>query len=264
MKKLKRLFIHGWATDDWVWKEMARTLSPDNDCLHITLPGHGNALNWDKPTLAPALKEVERIIANEPDGSITGFGWSLGAQILLASVSRDPRKWNGLVLVAATPRFVASDDFPHGQSKTLLRRLLMDLKKDPAGTLKRFYKLNFTEDELDGAKVAEFLKRYEYPGPMNCAGKIPGCFPAFNYTGITVALEALYNTDIRSGLPVVGLPVLIIHGTADLVTPFSAGEYLAQALRGATLMAVKDAGHAPHLTHKDEVLIAINEFLKGL
>ncbi len=49
--------------------------------------------------------------------------------------------------------------------------------------------------------------------------------------------------DNRAKLPDLASPVLIIHGTADTVVPFTLGERLAQAGRGVSFRPVVGAGH---------------------
>ncbi|MBI5561321.1 MAG: alpha/beta fold hydrolase [Deltaproteobacteria bacterium] len=259
MSRAEAVYIHGWATDAWVWEATARLIGVDH--INIALPGHGGKGAWDAPTLGPALAEIERAA---PDGPLIGIGWSLGAQAVLASAIADPSKWKALILVGATPRFAAEEGFNHGQSKALVRRMIMDMKKDAASTLKRFYRLNFTQEELSTPEARRFFERYVYPGPMDCDAATPGCFPVFKYDEVTRALEALYSADLRGGLASIAAPTLVIHGAADAVTPVEAGRYLAENIKGAAFAPMDGAGHAPHLTRNKECVEVIKGFLKTL
>lgn len=255
------LFVHGWATDRWVWEPYAEAFKGIDSC-NVNLPGHGGPGSWDSPTLLPAVREVTRQIDNRA-GNILGIGWSLGAQALIASALESRAKFKGLILVGATPSFVTKEDFPCGQSKALVKRMLMDMKKDPGETLKRFYPLNFTEPEKSG-RVKEFLERYRYPGPILCDGPIPGCFPAFKYDEITRALEALYSNDLRETLKGLDLPVLIVHGEMDGIVPIGAGEYLASKINGARLEVYEKTGHAPFITEMERFKGTVKKFMDSL
>ncbi|MBI5886559.1 MAG: alpha/beta fold hydrolase [Deltaproteobacteria bacterium] len=262
MSGTKILYIHGWATDAWTWRSAAERIGAS--CINMTLPGHGVSARWDTPTLDPGVRECARLAAPELPGTLVGIGWSLGGQVLLASAMREPGRFKALILVGVTPRFVASKDFPCGQRPGVVRRMITDMRKDPATTLERFYGLNFTEDELKGIEAAGFLQRYKYPGPVDCNTDRPGCFPAFRYAEITAALEALYSTDLCDSLSKLNLPVLVIHGSADAVTPVRASEYLAGHIKGAQLVVMDDAGHCPHLTQPDEFAKTVKRFLGSL
>ncbi len=261
MKIDSLLFVHGWATDNWVWEPYVKAFK-DIDSGNINLPGHGGSGSWDSPTLLPAVRELTRQIETR-GGNILGIGWSLGAQALMASALENMKKFKGLILVGATPSFVAKDDFPWGQSKALVKRMILDMKKDPAETLKRFYPLNFTESEKTD-EVRKFLERYRYPGPISCDGPVPGCFPAFKYGEIIKALVALYSNDLRERLKEIDLPVLVVHGEMDAVVPIGAGQYLASNIKGARIEVYEKAGHAPFITEMERFKGTVKRFMESL
>jgi len=254
------LFVHGWATDSWVWEPIASAFKGLEPC-NVKLPGHGGQGKWDSPTFHSAVQELTR--QTESRTNILGIGWSLGAQALIASALEGSTKFTGLILVGATPSFVAKEDFPWGQSRALVKRMIMDMKKDPGGTLNRFYPLNFAESEKS-PRVREFMERYRYPGPISCNGPIPGCFPAFKYDEITRALEALYSEDLRETLDALDLPVLIVHGRRDGIVPIGAGQYLASTIDGARLEVYEKAGHAPFMTEPEKFKNTIRRFMDSI
>lgn len=254
------LFVHGWATDSWVWEGFARSLG--RDFHNIDLPGHGGRGKWAEPTLAPAISEIERYLSGLPDRSATGIGWSLGAEALIAS-SLQSRKFKNLILVGGTPSFVEREGFPCGQSRALVKRMILDMRKDPEETVNRFYGLNFTGSEITSEQAKRFMERYKYPGPVVCGTEAPGCFPAFRYDEITKALEALYSMDLRDGLGRLDIPALIIHGALDTICPPDAGRFLASNIKGAELVIFENAGHAPFLTEAARFNRVASDFLEG-
>jgi pimeloyl-ACP methyl ester carboxylesterase len=56
-------------------------------------------------------------------------------------------------------------------------------------------------------------------------------------------------------------PTLVVHGTADTVVPFEYGQYVAERVLGAELLAIEGGGHLSVVTHKDEALPRILGFL---
>lgn len=254
------LYVHGWATDGWVWEDTARTL--DREALIINLPGHGGKGAWGEASLSPAVAEASSVISGKE--GIIGMGWSLGVEALIECALQEKDRFSALVLVGATPCFVEQENFPWGQAKALVKRMIMDMKKDPSSTVERFYSLNFTDEELKGEKAKAFINRYRYPGPVNCSTEIPGCLPAFRYDEMTRALEALYTADIRDGLKELAMPVLLIHGGKDTICPVGAAQYMSARIKNARLEIFEEAGHAPFLTENERFLKSVNGFLNGL
>jgi 3-oxoadipate enol-lactonase len=80
---------------------------------------------------------------------------------------------------------------------------------------------------------------------------------------ITGAVSALYSIDdVHDRLPDVAVPVLVIHGKADVSTPWTLAERVANEVpdcRGFTL--VDDAPHAVNLSHPAVVNAATEAFL---
>ncbi|OGP25711.1 MAG: hypothetical protein A2X99_05310 [Deltaproteobacteria bacterium GWB2_55_19] len=254
------IFVHGWATDSAIWGKTVAALNSAR-VVNLNLPGHGGRLKWYEPSLRPAIDEIALYTSGLSDGSIIGVGWSLGAQALLSMAAIEKKKFKALVLVGATPCFLEKDDFPWGQPRALVKKMLIDMKKDASSTLERFHPLNFTEEEAKTEAAEEFIKRYRFPGPVDCAGEVPGCFPAFDYAGITTALESLYNTDLREILKEISVPVLLIHGGKDVVTPIGASRFLESRMKVASLTVFEDSGHAPFITEPERFNRAFKGFL---
>ncbi len=285
----KKIFVHGWATDSGVWADVARGLTTggggvgamgeagkgageggsEGDVMY-GLPGHVPGARWLEPSLNPALAGLKRAMGSG-DGRFIGVGWSLGAEVLLLLAAHMPQRFSALVLAGATPCFVQREGFPHGQPRALVRRMIMDMKRDPVETLKRFYPLNFTEEERETGPALAFMRRYAPPGPLVCGplpgdgpgkGSAPACRPAFDYKDIAIALEALYNTDIRDILSEIEAPALLVHGGADAVVPVGAAEFMAAKMARVRLEILPRAGHAPFVTNREWFLKTVQGFLK--
>lgn len=261
----KALFVHGWATDAWVWGNISEALGFGTDGgLALNLPGHGSSARWLEPSLNPALLSLAKPLLDAGEGGV-GIGWSIGAEVLLSLAASFPEKFSVLILVGFTPCFVKKPDFPYGQSKALVRRMIMDMRANPEETLKRFYPLNFTEEEACEKVVVSFMERYAPPGPIICGegpqGGAVSCHPAFNYSDITTGLEALYNTDIRPLLREINTPALLIHGSDDNVVPLGAAESAVNEMRHGRLEVFEGTGHAPFITQERRFVEVVKDFI---
>jgi class 3 adenylate cyclase len=70
--------------------------------------------------------------------------------------------------------------------------------------------------------------------------------------------------DVRSALPAVTAPTLVVHRRGDYLVPFECGEYLAREIMGARLLELPGAWHLNGSDGgEDDALDAIEEFLTG-
>jgi malonyl-CoA O-methyltransferase len=74
----------------------------------------------------------------------------------------------------------------------------------------------------------------------------------------------LRNADLRENLGRIALPTLVIAGEHDRITPAAAGRELASRLPSARYREIAKAGHAPFLSHADEVTHDVERFLAFL
>ncbi|MDT5203887.1 MAG: hypothetical protein QOD34_523 [Mycobacterium sp.] len=77
------------------------------------------------------------------------------------------------------------------------------------------------------------------------------------------SFEAAFLTDVRSILPTLTVPTLVIHAREDNAVPVQGGRYLADHIPGARYLEVEGVDHAPFLTEPDKILAGIEEFLTG-
>ena len=244
------LLLHGWATDSLVWQHQVEEFSKEHKVVTIDLPSHAEKDVWSEPTLKPAVEKLLQFTVH--DSQFTGFigiGWSLGGQALLEAAVKNPDAFRSLVLIGATPKFVADETFPHGQPQGVAKRMLKDIKKDFSKTMQRFYPLNFTEEELLSPAAKEFMELYRKKNTKLSQGSV------------ITSLGALLSVDLRDILSNIAIPALIIHGEKDQVCPVEAARYLAENLPDAKLEIFKDAGHAPFLTKGKEFNEVVKEFL---
>ena len=76
------------------------------------------------------------------------------------------------------------------------------------------------------------------------------------------ALEAVFRTDVRSILPTITAPTLVIHAR-DEVIPVQEGRYIADHIPGARLLEVDGNDHVPWLADPDMFTTEIEKFLTG-
>ncbi|NMF91302.1 alpha/beta fold hydrolase, partial [Aromatoleum petrolei] len=202
------------------------------------LPGHGDALPAPSADLATWS---DALLPALPERAVL-CGWSLGSLIALDLARRHPERVARLILIGATPCFVArSSDapWPHGLDAATVATFNADFATDPAGTQKKFVALQSLGDARRRAVAGELAAALADTGPE----RVPG---------LSSALEVLANTDLRVFIPEIRQPTQLIHGAGDALMPLAAAEWLARQLPDARLATINDCGHAPFLSRPDE------------
>ncbi len=240
------LLVHGWATDSHVWDGFVEHLPAGWDVVRVDLPGHGGGCEWEEPTLRPGMEAVVKTLQGMEGRSTVAVGWSLGGQVLLKTILEEPYLFDRLVLISTTPCFTKRADFPHAQPRGVVRRMIRDMRLNPSDTVRRFYGLNFTPEEMRLKGVDEFIRRYTSL--------------SIDHRGLIPPLEALYRIDLRDDLTRISLPTLVIHGDMDGVCPVSAGIYLGERIKGAEVKILRNTAHAPFITRSSEVAGLIRGF----
>lgn len=239
--------LHGWSLSGAAFGELAglldgwRLLLPD-------LPGHGRSSPPAAATLSSLADDVGAWLAAVAPGPILLGGWSLGGMVALELAARKAVPVERLLLLATTPRFTSASDWPHGLPATQVRALRRNLERRFEATLGEFFAMTFAADEADPGRLREIRSVAVRPGGL------PDRRAAADLLGL------LAEQDQRPLLPGIACPALVVHGTADRVTPVAAGRALAASLPQGRLREVAAAGHAPFWTQPQEVARMIREF----
>ena len=237
------VLIHGWGLHGGVFAPLVERLS-DRYQLHLPdLPGHGCSRDDGTPLTLPAC--VAEILACTPPAA--WLGWSLGGLFALHAASVSPQV-RALALVAATPRFVRGDNWPHAVEPSVFEQFGRDLRQDYRGTLERFLALDTIGSEHARAELRT-LKENLYargePAPR----------------ALQQGLALLEQGDLRTLLPTLSIPSLWLSGHRDrLVSPTAMREAAAMT-PGSRYVDISGGGHAPFLGHADQVADEIRDFM---
>lgn len=242
------VLLHGWAMHGGVFAPLADRLSRDFELHLVDLPGHGHSRNSETPL---ALEDVvAELVARVPRA--VWIGWSLGGLFALHAAATRPQALDGLVMLCASPRFVRSthddeDHWPYGMSAEIFQEFARGLREDYRGTLDRFIAL-----EAFGSDDARMELR-ALRGELFARGE-----PAAAVLADGLAL--LEMTDLRAALSSLSLPSLWLSGRRDRVVDPRVMAAAAALAPDARHVRVEHAGHAPFLTHADDVASEIATF----
>lgn len=75
------------------------------------------------------------------------------------------------------------------------------------------------------------------------------------------AASVTFLTDLRSALPKLRSPSLIVQCDDDLIAPVAVGEYMRRVIPRSTLSVIANIGHCPHLSSPSACSATIDAFL---
>jgi pimeloyl-[acyl-carrier protein] methyl ester esterase len=238
--------VHGWGMNAHVFDTLAGLLANDFEVRALNLPGHGGR----EPLANNTLQSWSEDLAQQlPDGA-TLLGWSLGGQVAMRAALDHPDRICRLILLAATPRFVATDDWPDAMATKDLNDFGAALLADPRAMLLRF--LSLQTRGMEGQKaMLQQLRQTLLAAPQP--------HPA----ALSAGLEMLRANDMRKTARQLRQPALIVYGALDTLSAPAAGAWLAHTLPDARHVELPRAAHAPHLSHAAEVAAEIRSFVHG-
>lgn len=229
------VFVHGAGFDHTVWVMAARYFARHGrKVFAVDLPGHGRS---EGPALASvdAMADWLATFLDAVDaGSATVVGHSMGSLVAYAFAARHPARVRALVLAAIS--------LPMPVSERLLGAAADD---DHAA--------------IDMANAWSHSARGAF-GPSD----VPGIWMLGAEARLLErATPGVYHTDFvacdgyRAPQAPVAAETLIIVGTADRMTPASAGAELAGRLPRARVVRLEGSGHSMLTEQPNQVLDAL-------
>lgn len=237
--------LHGWGMNQRVWQPIRARLLQQAQVTWVDLPGHGRS---SALKLGQLEAVVEQLIPIIPDGAVL-MGWSLGGIIAQALAQRLPQQVSALMLIATTPRFVVAEDWPYALSAEVLQEFADNLAQDYTATVKRFFALQFMGVRSDPAAL-QALRDQILQEPASLAALEDG-------------LAILGSADCRS--TPVKQPCLWILGRLDKLIPSRLALGLQTLHYSAEqIVVLPKAAHLPFVTHPDEFMNLVENFMHAL
>lgn len=243
------LFIHGTGAWSEAWRSPMSALAERGlHAIALDLPPFGFSQRPAEPRYGK-LDQGRRIVAlldAMKIGRVVLVGHSFGGGPTVEAALLDPRRVQALVLVDAA---LGLPERPRRDGKrTLLDRLLA--MPQPRDALVATFLTNpmFTRKLLQGfiddtaRATDEWVALYRRPLVVRGTSEAVGAWlPALMGTSSGAASEQ------PASYKALSMPVLLIWGERDRITPLAQGERLKQLLPSARLAVMKNVGHIPQI-----------------
>lgn len=236
------VMLHGWAMHGGIFRPLSQRLQQRFRLHIVDLPGHGHSR---QVKVADDRAEViDALCAIVPPAR--WLGWSLGGLLALQAAIARPECVSGLIVICGSPCFVRRDAWPNAVEAEVFRQFARDLGSDYPGTIDRFMALEAHGSDQMRADLRELRAHVFERGDPD---------PAVLNQG----LQWLEHGDCRAGLVDLGRPNLWIGGRRDRLVPWQ-GMQQAAVMAGGEFVRIEQGGHAPFLSHADQVADAIERF----
>lgn len=243
------VLLHGWAMHSGVFATLVERLQDRHTLYRIDLPGHGLSRNDATPLEFDAV--CDAILSQVP--AAPWLGWSLGGMFALHAAVRDPARAPALIALCSSPCFVRGPGWRYGVSAEIFRDFAKGLGDDYRATLDRFVALEAFGSDHAKEEIRELRAELFARGEPAARVLVDG-------------LRLLETADLRPLLAELRVPSLWVAGRRDrLVDPRAMRDTAALIEQTghahATFAQIEHAGHAPFLTHVDEVVAHVATFL---
>lgn len=198
------------------------------------------------PTLEQRMEDLLAVLdavgASKP--VLLGFGEG-GVESILFAASH-PDRVSSLVTYGGWPRFYADDEYPIGWPKEALEPLIEGVAAGwGQGLLVDHIAPSMSGDERFRRWMAKFERLAASPGTARALMRIA------------------VNVDVRSVLPAVRVPTLVLHRSDDQFSPVGHGRYLADQIPGAKYVELPGSDHPFFAGDADAVMDEVEAFITG-
>jgi len=245
------VFAHGFGCDQTMWRHVAPAFADRYRVITFDHVGAGGpAAEYDEQKYsrlqgyAADLLEIVRALDLR---EVVLVGHSVSAMIGALAVIEEPDRFDKLVLVAPSPRYIDDDSYTGGFSREDVEELLDSLASNYLG--------------WSSAMAPVIVGNSDRP---QLGSELTASFCRMDPEIARQFARATFFSDNREDLSKISVPTLVLQCSNDVLAPDSVGEYVAKAMPNAALVRMAATGHCPNLSAPEETIAAIDHFLRHL
>ena len=243
------MFVHGYGCDQNMWRYVTPAFADEYKIVLFDLVGNGKSdlSQYDEKkysTLNGYADDVLEIIDEHDLREVVFVGHSVSAMIGILAAIREPERFDRLVLIGPSPRYIDDEGYVGGFQRSDLEEMLDSLDSNYLGWSTAMAPVIMGNPERP--ELGEELKN------------------SFCRTDPEIArhfARVTFLSDNRADLPQLRTPALVLQCTDDVIAPTPVGEYVHAQLPGSTLFYMNATGHCPNLSAPDETIAAIKAYL---
>jgi class 3 adenylate cyclase len=199
------------------------------------------------PLLEERMDDMRAVMDAAGSDRAAVFGASEGGNLATLFAASYPERTRALVTFGIFAKRIWSPDYPWAPTPEERAGFFEVIERDWAGLMDiSDLAPSIADDPVAAARLARSLRRAARPGAA-------------------LALARM-NTeiDIRSVLPTISVPTLVLHRRGDRDANVEEGRWIASRIPGARFVELDGDDHLPWIGDRDSVVDEIEEFLTGV
>ena len=244
------LFAHGFGCDQNMWRFVTPAFEADYRIVLLDYVGSGKSdlAAYDPKryaTLDGYAQDVLDVVHALDLHDVIFVGHSVSSMVGVLAANREPERFARLVLVGPSPRYVNDAPYVGGFERSEIDGLLETMEKNYNGWA------NFLAPAI--------MKNPDRP---ELGEELEASFCSTDPVIARRFAEATFFADNRADVREVRVPSLILQCSDDIIAPTAVGEYLRSEMPGSTFRQLEATGHCPHMSHPEETIAAIKDYLR--
>lgn len=246
------VFAHGFGCDQKMWRYILPYFEEDYQIILFDHVGSGEsdltAYNRNTySTLQGYADDLLEILEELGKEEVIFIGHSVGSMIgMLASIQK-PNYFSSLIMIGPSSRYLNDlPDYTGGVEKKDIVELLEMMEMNFSGWADHLAPL--AADNADKPIIAREVE-------TSFCSSDPAITRQF--------AEVTFLSDHREDLQKVSTPSLILQCAEDSIVPIEAGTYLSEHLKDNTFHIISAKGHYPHLSHPEETVSYIKQYVEA-
>lgn len=248
------VLIHGWPVSHEMWEYQVNTLvNAGYRCIAYDRRGFGQSdrpwHSYDYDTLASDLHEVITAL-NLTDITLVGFSMGGGEVVRYLGKYGSSRVSKAVLISSVVPLLSKTEDHEEGVPPEVFDGMIAGLQNDRPAFLAGFGKQFFSVNEQSNS-VSQEIQNWMHQLAIVASPR-----------ATTECVRSFSETNFRTDLSVITIPVMIIHGDDDKIVPINTtSEVTSSLLPNSEYHVIEGASHGVFFTHKDEVNKLLLNFL---
>jgi sigma-B regulation protein RsbQ len=243
------VFVHGLGCDQRMWRLVAPAFETQYRVVLLDLVGSGQSdLTAYDPVWYSSLQahaaDVLAVARTLGLYNAIFVGHSVGAMVGVLAAIREPARFERLVLVAPSPRYLNDVGYEGGFEWSDIEELLEAMDNNYLG--------------WSGSMAPALMG---HPDRPELAAELNTSFCGNDPAIARHFARVTFLSDNRADLPRLLAPTLILQCLHDVIAPLGVGNYMHQQLPHSELVVLDTSGHCPHLSVPKATSAAIYHFL---